>query len=723
MRRTLVSAMLVTGLVLVPGAAGVSAAPPQFSPGAAGIGDPYFPSAGNGGYDVAHYGLAVTYDPETDVLTGRASIRARATQDLSRFNLDLMGLTVESVTVSGSAAAWTRDRQELVVSPRRGIRRDQTFLVEVRYSGVPETLGGELGESGFMHTDDGAVVLGEPDVAATWFPVNDHPLDPAAYTFEITVPEGLEAVANGRLLGQRSRGGQTTWTWDAREPMAPYLAMMVIGELDIRSYRIGRLAAWDAVDPDLYRQSTEPRTGTHYMGSQVASLSYKRLSRTISVPTEGAELSFWVSRDTEPNWDFFFVEAHTAGLDDWTTLPDLQGNTSQDTGFVCPFWLQLHPFLEHYQSPDESGNACVPSGTTGQWWAATGSSDGWEQWTVDLSAWADRQVEVSLTYASDDIIQADGVFVDDVETTTGEGSTSFEDDADPMDGWVVPGAPEGSEPNPNDWLRGTVEDFPPAAGEIIDAAFARQGEVLDFISGLAGPYPFATVGGVVDDHSGLGFALETQTRPVYSKFFFSDPFFAEFVVVHELAHQWYGDDVALAGWQHIWLNEGFATYVEWLWSEQQGSATAQDLFDFYYEVVFPDGDPFWTLPIGDPGPDSLFDFAVYARGAMTLHALRLAVGDDAFFEILHRWAVDNAGGNVTTADFVQLSEQVSGQDLDDLFDAWLFLPERPPLGLGAASVTAAGSRLHAALDGSGVAASAPVVARAQLQRAGLTGSR
>jgi aminopeptidase N len=150
------------------------------------------------------------------------------------------------------------------------------------------------------------------------------------------------------------------------------------------------------------------------------------------------------------------------------------------------------------------------------------------------------------------------------------------------------------------------------------------------------------------------------------------------VVVHELAHQWYGDSLSVAQWQHIWLNEGFATYAEWLWSEDTRGVPAQDTFDFYYSVI-PEDDPFWQTIIGDPGPDLLFDFAVYARGAMTLHQLRLAVGDDDFFKILRRWAQKNEGGNVTTDEFIALAERISGQQLDELFETWLFTPGKPEL--------------------------------------------
>ena len=122
------------------------------------------------------------------------------------------------------------------------------------------------------------------------------------------------------------------------------------------------------------------------------------------MPSGGGSLSFWVTRHTEPNWDFVFVEAHTVGQDDWTTLPDENGHTSQDTGFSCPFWHGLHPFLAHYQT-DNGDGTCSPEGSTGDWWAASGLSDGYEQWQVDLAAYAGKSVEVSITYASDDFFQ------------------------------------------------------------------------------------------------------------------------------------------------------------------------------------------------------------------------------------------------------------------------------------------------------------------------------
>jgi hypothetical protein len=170
-------------------------------------------------------------------------------------------------------------------------------------------------------------------------------------------------------------------------------------------------------------------------------------------------MSFWTSYDTEANWDFVFVEAHTVGQDDWTTLPDANGHTSTSTGDSCPEgWNELHPWLDHYQTL--SGAACTGKGTSGSWNAASGSSNGWKQWSIDLGGYAGKQVEVSIAYASDWSTQGLGAFVDDVVVSTGEGSTSFEAG---LDGWAVTGPPPGSAANANNWVRTDASSFPVGA--------------------------------------------------------------------------------------------------------------------------------------------------------------------------------------------------------------------------------------------------------------------
>jgi len=251
----------------------------------------------------------------------------------------------------------------------------------------------------------------------------------------------------------------------------------------------------------------------------------------------------------------------------------------------------------------------------------------------------------------------------------------------------------------------------PTFGEIADASLARQGEILEFLSGQFGPYPFSTGGGIVYDAPDLFFALEVQTRSIYPGSSFSDPVEGDLLVVHENAHQWFDDSVALAEWKHMWLNEGFATYAEWLWGEREGLGTTQEVFDALYNGI-PEDDPLWDVVIGDPGVQLLFDNAVYVRGAMTLQVLRNQVGDQDFFRILRAWAAKKAGGNGTTRQFIALAERISGQQLDALFDLWLFTAGKPALD----TATATGTTARASATAGGAPDQTPPAAASLLER-------
>jgi hypothetical protein len=197
----------------------------------------------------------------------------------------------------------------------------------------------------------------------------------------------------------------------------------------------------------------EPLDGSWYVYSQRGDISFKRLGRAIDLRGVGAGanpmLEFNTSYDTEAAWDFLFVEAHTVGRDDWTTLRDLNGHTSRATGESCSAgWFAIHPRLRRYQGDNCGGN---PPGR-GEWHAASGRSRGWERWRLDLAGYAGRRVEVFVSYASDWSIQGLGAFIDKIVVTGAEGSTSFEEDAAPLDGWAA-GRPPRSAPNPNNWAR------------------------------------------------------------------------------------------------------------------------------------------------------------------------------------------------------------------------------------------------------------------------------
>ncbi|PBC85194.1 MULTISPECIES: M1 family metallopeptidase [unclassified Streptomyces] len=195
-------------------------------------------------------------------------------------------------------------------------------------------------------------------------------------------------------------------------------------------------------------------------------------------------------------------------------------------------------------------------------------------------------------------------------------------------------------------------------------------EVTDYWSKVFGPYPFEETGAIVDDMPQAGFSLEVQSKPAYSAVR------SEGTIVHEVAHQWFGDSVSVKQWKDIWLNEGFASYAQWLWTEHRGTLSAHDAFRKAYDAR-PASDAFWKVKVADPQRDTMFAQAVYSRGAMTLQALRERIGDRAFFKLLPAWTSAHRYGNANTAQFIALAEKISGQQLDDLFTTWLKTDSKP----------------------------------------------
>lgn len=433
-----------------------------------GRGDSRYPDLGNAGYDVEHYTLDLFFDPATDVLTGIATIVATATGDLDVFNLDLIGFEITNLLVDDRAVGFARVGRELTIDPGATIPAGEGFSVTVEYTGTPAAVPSRAlpFAIGWLAATDGTrYVAAEPEGAAGWFPGNDHPSDKATYTFRVTVPDPLLAVANGVLAETITDIGATTRVYEMRQPMPTYLATVVIGEL---------------------------------------------------------------------------------------------------------------------------------------------------------------------------------VVVDDAAATADAG---------------VP-------------IRNVL---PPLLAAAPPPELAEQGEMLAFLEGVFGPYPFDLYGiAVVPELPG---ALENSTLSLFGDAVMSAGIL-DFVLVHELAHQWIGNHVTPADWGDIWLNEGFATYAEWLWLEHtDGPAALDQVTTATREQMVTAGLP----PPGDPPAKDLFNASVYRWGALVLHVLRLEIGDEAFFATLRTYVDRFGGGTVRTADFIAAAEEASGRQLDALFDAWLYGDTVPEL--------------------------------------------
>ncbi len=215
---------------------------------------------------------------------------------------------------------------------------------------------------------------------------------------------------------------------------------------------------------------------------------------------------------------------------------------------------------------------------------------------------------------------------------------------------------------------------PPALTAAVDRAFATVPDMLRAFDRFFGPYPQEACTLVVTADE-LEIPLEAQGLAVFGMNHLVPA--AQRLVAHELAHQWFGNSVGIARWSDIWLNEGFACYAEWLWSETSGGASVEScVADHYARLAAKPRD----LLLVDPGPDDMFDDRVYKRGALTLHALRCTLGDEAFFDLLRTWTTDHRHALVTTDDFRAAVESAGGPDAAAVLSRWIddvALPARP----------------------------------------------
>jgi aminopeptidase N len=229
-------------------------------------------------------------------------------------------------------------------------------------------------------------------------------------------------------------------------------------------------------------------------------------------------------------------------------------------------------------------------------------------------------------------------------------------------------------PNGQQFITAYKKDmqYRPAA----EATFERTPEVVDYLASKFGPYPAEAQGGVATP--GFHGGLEVHARPFLAEGWFTDGANVQ-TMLHELAHLWFGNSVSLKQWRDAWLHEGFATYAEYLWLEDEGESTAAELAEERYNR-YPADNGIWSVPVADPPPYGLphpAASAIYHRGAMVLQNLRVTVGEETFFAILRGWPDFMKDNNASTEDFVAYAEQMAGRPLDQVWDTWLYSTGKP----------------------------------------------
>ncbi len=583
-----VAATLAAGAAL-PAAAQL--ATPVASPARAGecaagsgsIGDAYFPFMGNSGYDARHYALDLDVGvAEGTIRSATATMLATATLDLCAFNLDFNGLEIDGITVDGVPATWSRNGQELTISPARPLARGADFVAEVRYHGTPyttsspsiadlfapdevapahddpadasEDAGGGFGLpftvdadrygwsiGGWWTSGDSVFVVGEPRGAETWFPVNGHPADKATYAISLTVDQPYAAIANGPLVETIERDGATTFVFAPRDPMSSYLVTLQAGSFDVV----------EDVAPD--------GTPLRYAFAEGVSPD----QRDLFIETQPEILAFFVDRFGPYPFDLAGASVVAAPLPfalETQTMPVYGAMIDDGSGIDAGTLASEAETIAHETAHQWFGNAVSPLR-----WQDVYLNEGLAQYGAYL--WVEHR---------------DGPDV--LETRL---RASY------------------------DGLAQSIALSDPAA---LDAATGAD------ILALLGPLP-EEIELVLEELAGVDSLSTLAALPA------------------------------------------------------RDVLAALDAFGVPPGALVGEA----PVPTGNPGPDDLFSVSwVYERGALTTHALRRAVGDEAFFAILREWAARYGGGNATVQDFVALSEEISGQDLDSLFDAWLYQTALPP---------------------------------------------
>jgi aminopeptidase N len=436
-----------------------------------GIGDPYVPTAGGWGYDVGSYAVDVRFDPASGRLEGRTTVTLTPRMDLATIHLDL-ALTATSVVSNGVSLSFSQTGTDLAISaptpPLGSFREGSAVSLVISYEGRPIDV--RLGGEGAVYVrEDETLIAGEPDSAPVWFPANEHPSDPATYTFTVSVPEGYQAICAGALLSHDVIAGRDVWRWAVTDETVTYATMLAAGHYDI---------------------ATEQAR----IGDRTVSAVYA-VSRLADEPARAMR------------------------------------------------WLRESP-----------------------------------------------QAATTLTR----------------------------------------------------WL---------------------------------GPYPIATIGGIVPGVDPWWGGLEISGRPIYHP----QTVGSRAVLHHELAHMWLGDTVTLQRWDDLFINESLTSYAEWLAEEADGRASVEARFTHLYDTS---KDSFWRQRLSDPGSGRQLFTRVYDRGAMAVHATRVAMGDAAFFPFFRAWAQQRGPRSLEL--WRDQAQQASPVDLRPLFAAWLDgtekVPPRPEYG-------------------------------------------